>query len=98
MSSAFPIDFLEPTSDNFLISGQKQSVGIHFLSKIARKILVIKLSGFAEIFTFPTLALLVSVLAVIVHIYATSSLKSGAVCERVSRHLLHKNLLSLNCI
>ena len=36
--------------------------------------MVIKLSGFAEIFTFSTPALMVSVLAVIVH-YATSSLR-----------------------
>ena len=35
--------------------------------------MVIELSGFAEIFTFSTPALMVSVLAVIVH-YATSSL------------------------
>ena len=50
-------------------------MGIHFLGWIARKILVIKLSGFAEIFTFSTPALMVSVLAVIVH-YAISSLIS----------------------
>ena len=68
MSSAFSVDFLEPTSDfqkpnNFLISGQK----------IARKILVIKLSGFAEVFIFSTPAPVVSVLAYIAH-YATSLL------------------------
>ena len=78
MSSAFSIDFLEPTSEfqthvTFLLVDKTQSVGIHFLSWIARKMLVIKLSGFAEIFTVSTPALMVSVLAVIVH-YATSSL------------------------
>ena len=48
-------------------------MGINFLSLIARKILVIKLSGFAEIFTFFTPASMVSVLVDIVH-YAMSSL------------------------
>ena len=88
MSSAFSIDFLEPTSE-FLTP--VKSVGIHFLSKIARKILATILSVFAEIFTFSTCeeifsrlkanlvplpwlpSLMVSVLADIVH-YATSSL------------------------
>ena len=58
MSSAFSIDFLAPnlefqTPATFLLKWTKtQSVGIQFLSKIARKILVINLSGFAEIFSF----------------------------------------------
>ena len=48
-------------------------MGIHFFFfKIARKILVIKLSGFAETFTFSTPAPVVSVLADMAH-YAMSS-------------------------
>ena len=40
MSSAFSIDFLEPTSDfqtpiTFLLVDKTQSVGIHFLNKIS---------------------------------------------------------------
>ena len=71
MSSVFSIDFLEPTSEfqtpvTFLLVDKTQSVGIHFLSWIARNILVIKLSGFAEFFTFSAPALMVSVSAVIV--------------------------------
>ena len=59
MSSAFSVCFLEPTSEfqtpvTFLLVAKTQSVGIHFLSKITRNILVINLSGFAEIFTFST--------------------------------------------
>ena len=78
MSSAFSIDFLEPISDfqtsiTFLLVDKTQSVGTHFLNKMARKILVIKLSGFAEILTFPTPAPVVSVLTDMAH-YATSSL------------------------
>ena len=78
MSSAFSIDFIEPTSEfqtpvTFLFVDKTQGLDIHFLSKITRKNLVIKLSGFAEIFIFSTPALMVSVLTVIVH-YATSSL------------------------
>ena len=48
-------------------------LGIHFLNSIARKIFVIKLSGFAEFFTFSIPAPVVSVLADIGH-YAMSSL------------------------
>ena len=64
MSSAFSIDFLEPTSEfqtheTLLLVDKTQSVDVHFLSQIARKILVIKLSGFAEIFTFSTPVVLV---------------------------------------
>ena len=57
MSSALSADFLRwlahfrfSNTYKFLISGQKHSVGIHFLNKIARKTLVIKLLGFAKIF------------------------------------------------
>ena len=53
-------------------------MGIHFLSWIARKVLVMKLSGFAEIFTFSTPAPKVSVLADIAH-YAIVSL----ICRNV---------------
>ena len=50
MPSAFSIYFLEPTSEfespvTFLLVDKKQSVDIHFFSKIARKTLVNKLSG-----------------------------------------------------
>ena len=41
-------------------------MGIHFLSEIARNILIIKLSRSAEIFTLSTLATMVSALADIV--------------------------------
>ena len=56
MSSAFSIDFLEPTSEiqtpvTFLWVDKNTKCGCSF-SKIAWKILVIKLSKFAEIFTF----------------------------------------------
>ena len=79
MSSAFSIDFLEPISDfqrsiAFLLVYKTQSVGAHVLNKIARKILVIKLSGFAEIFTFPTPAPVVSVLTDMAHYHMTSRL------------------------
>ena len=78
MSSAFSIDFLEPTSEfqtliTFLLVDKTQSVGIHILSWITRKILAIILLGFAEFFTFSTPAPMVSVLADIAR-YATSSL------------------------
>ena len=71
MSSAFSIDFLEPTSEfqmheTLLLVDKTQSVDVHFLSQIARN-LVIKLSGFAEIFTFSTPAPMVLVLADIAH-------------------------------
>ena len=78
MSSAFSIDFLEPTSDfqmpvTFLLV-DKNIKCVYSFSKFDRKEnLVIKLSEFAEIFTFSTSAPMVSVLAVIAH-YATSSL------------------------
>ena len=49
-------------------------MGIHFLSKIARNILVINVSGFAEIFTFSTPAPMGFSFADIER-YATSSLK-----------------------
>ena len=57
MSSAFSVDFLEPTSDfqtpiTFFLVEKKHKVGTHFFNWIARKILVIKLLGFAENFQF----------------------------------------------
>ena len=56
MSSAFSVDFLEPTSDfqtpiTFFLVEKTQS-GYSFFNWIARKILVIKLLGFAENFQF----------------------------------------------
>ena len=57
----------------FLIVDKNTKCGYSFSELERMEHLVIKLSGFAEIFTFPTPALMVSVLAVIVH-YATSSL------------------------
>ena len=58
---------------NFLISGQKHKVWLFiFLVRSQGTFLVIKWSGFAEIFTFST-ASVVSALAVIAH-YETSSL------------------------
>ena len=58
MSSAFSIDFLEPTSEfqmpvTFLLVDKNTKCGYTF-SKIARKNLVIKLSGFADSSTFST--------------------------------------------
>ena len=55
---AFSVDFLEPTSDfqtpiTFLLVDKNTKCGYKF-SKIARKILVIKLSRYAEIFSFST--------------------------------------------
>ena len=78
MSFSFSIDFLEPTSEfqtpvTFLLVDKNTKCGYSFSKLDHKNILVIKLSGFAEIFTFSTPALMVSVLAVIVH-YATSSL------------------------
>ena len=57
MSSVLSIDFLELTSDfqipiTFLLVDKKTKYGLHFLDYIAKKILVIKLSGFAENFHF----------------------------------------------
>ena len=72
MSSAFSTDFLEPTSEfqtpvTFLLVDKKQSVGIHFLSLIARTILVmhVRFSAFTEIFTFSTPDPMVSLLLVL---------------------------------
>ena len=78
MCSAFSIDFIGPTPEfqtplTFLLVDKTQSVDINFLSYIARTILVIKFSGFAEIFTFSTAASMVSDLVLIAH-YTTSSL------------------------
>ena len=89
MSSAFSIDYLEPTSEfqtpkTLLLVDKTQSVGIHFL-RVARKILVIKLSGFAEIFTFSTPAPMVSVLADIAN-NATSSLISSSEARKFIFH------------
>ena len=65
--------FRIPNACNFLIIGQKtQRVGIHFLSYIARTILVI-VFRICWNFHFSTPAPMVSVLAVIAN-YATSSL------------------------
>ena len=65
MSSASSVDFIVPTAFNFLTSGQRHRVWVFiFLIWIASKMfLVIKLSGFAELFTFSTSAPVVSVLA-----------------------------------
>ena len=67
LTSSSPLQIFKAC--NILIGGQKHKVWVF----IARKILVIKLLGFAEIFTFSTPALVVSVLADIAH-YATTSL------------------------
>ena len=74
MSFAFSLDFLKPTSDfqmpiTFLLVDKNTKYGFRFLNLnlITRKILVIKLSGFAEIFTFSTPAPVVLVLADMAH-------------------------------
>ena len=59
MSSAFSVDFLEPTSEfqmpvTFLVVAENIKCGHSFFSKIAGNISVINLSGFAETFTFST--------------------------------------------
>ena len=76
MSSAFSIDFIEPTSEfqtpvTFLL--EDKNTFIYFLSKLARKVLELICQVFAEICTFSTPAPMVSVLANIAR-YATSSL------------------------
>ena len=66
-------------------------MGIHFLSKIARKISVIKLSGFVEIFTFSTPAHMVSVL----HPMESISLNSFVLLEHLA--MLLTLTLAINC-
>ena len=78
MSSAFTIDFLEPTSEFqtpviFLLVDKNKKCWYSLSSLDRKENFGTKLSGFAEIFTFSTPAPIVSVLAVITH-YATSSL------------------------
>ena len=60
MSSAFSIDFLEPTSE-FQTPNTKCGYSFSLLDR--KKNLVIKLTGLAEIFAFSTPAPLASVLA-----------------------------------
>ena len=79
MSSAFSIDFLEPTSNikmpiTFLFVDKNTKCGCPF-SKLDHKDNFgnLKMSGFAEIFTFSSPAPVVSVLVDIAY-YAASSL------------------------
>ena len=70
-------------------------MGIHFLNWIVRNILVIQLSGFAEIDTFLTPALVVLLLEdrhIMQHHH-----RCDVICDHVCRHVRSRVIL-LNCI
>ena len=74
-------------------------MGIHFFFfKIARKILVIKLSGFAETFTFSTPAPVVSVLADMAHYAMSSSIWHNVRTCMTWRHIVQKRSVTLKIV